>query len=80
MSRAAGGPELHCERLASATAQLTKLEQRRARLVEQRDREIVALSRLGLSLREISELCGLTRGRVGQIVQSRTRALRHPPR
>lgn len=62
----------------SAREQLEQLEQRRARLVAERDREIVALSRIGLSLREISQLCGLTRGRVGQIVQSgdRTRSNR----
>lgn len=62
-----GASGLHQTRLLSAIRELDVLDQRRAELVKERDSAIVGLSDAGLSFGEIAALCGLSRGRVGQI-------------
>jgi hypothetical protein len=49
---------------------LTWLRTQELQLAEERDQALLALVDAGLSYQAISDLSGLTRGRIGQIVQS----------
>jgi hypothetical protein len=58
----------HEANLRAATAALIRAQEERARLTERRDQAIRDAHAAGMSLSTISEIVGLHRSRVGQIV------------
>lgn len=59
------------ERLREVRAELERLSGERAALTETRDTAILELVAAGLSYEAVAKASGLTRGRIGQIVQRR---------
>lgn len=64
-------PESAAATLRLLTAELAQLRERQAPLLRKRDALVTGLVDGGWSYAQVAEISGLSRGRIGQIVQAR---------